>query len=126
MLKETVLLLLMIFISMISRAQITEVKTDGSYARIYDDKGHYTGNSIYLSSNSSLAGYSNNYIVIKDGPYAKIYDCKGHYTGNSIYLSSSAGIKNVSASAILIKDGSYVKYYDFTGHYTGTSTYDPK
>ena len=105
-------------------AQIAEVKVTGSYAKIYNDKGQYTGNSIYVGSNT-MEGYNNDYVVLKEGSYARIYDAKGHYTGNSVYVGSNK-IKHVSQSAILIKEGSYVKYYDFKGHYTGNSTYEAK
>mgnify|MGYP003348350902 FL=1 len=105
-------------------AQIAEVKVMGSYAKIYNDKGQYTGNSIYVGSNT-MEGYNNDYVVLKEGSYARIYDAKGHYTGNSVYVGSNK-IKHVSQSAILIKEGSYVKYYDFKGHYTGNSTYEAK
>ena len=104
-------------------AQIAEVKVDGSYAKIYNDKGQYTGSSVYVGNNT-LEGYSSEFIVVKEGSYAKIYDAKGHYTGSSVYVGSNT-IKHVSQSAILIREGSYVKYYDFKGHYTGKSTYDP-
>ncbi len=106
------------------KAQIAEVKVEGSYAKIYNDKGQYTGNSVYIGNNT-LEGYSNEYLVIKEGSYAKIYDAKAHYTGNSIYIGNNT-VKHVSQSAILVKEGSYVKYYDFKGHYTGNSTYEPK
>ncbi len=107
-------------------AQIAEVKIEGSYAKIYNDEGRYSGNSIYIGSGNSLEGYNSRYIVVKEGSYAKIYDSKGSYTGNSIYIGSGNYVKNVSGSAILVKEGSYVKYYDFKGSYTGNSTYDPE
>ena len=72
-----------------SKAQIAEVKVEGSYAKIYNDKGQYTGNSVYIGNNA-LEGYSNEYLVIKEGSYAKIYDAKGHYTGNSIYIGKNS------------------------------------
>jgi len=122
--RHLLLFSLIIFSSLASQAQIAEVKVDGSYAKIYNDKGQYTGSSVYLGSNT-LEGYNSEYIVVKDGSYAKIYDAKGRYTGSSVYLGKNT-VKHVSQSDILVKDGSYVKYYDFTGHYTGKSTYDPK
>jgi hypothetical protein len=119
------ILFLFITLSCIAlQAQIAEVKVEGSYAKIYNDKGQYTGSSVY-KGNNTLEGYNNEYIVIKEGSYAKIYDAKGHYTGSSIYIGNNT-IKHVSQTAILVKEGSYVKYYDFKGHYTGNSTYEPK
>lgn len=105
-------------------AQIAEVKLDGNYAKIYNEKGQFTGNSVYIGNNS-LEGYNNEYIVIKDGNYAKIYDSKGHFTGHSAYIGNNT-IKHVSQSVILVKEGNYVKYYDFKGRFTGNSTYEPK
>ncbi len=107
-------------------AQIAEVKQEGSYARIYNDQGSYTGNSIGLGSGALVSGYNTKYIVVTEGSYARIYDSKGSYTGNSISLGSGSGnyVKNVSANAILIKEGSYTRYYDFKGSYTGNSTSD--
>ena len=122
--KQLLILSAFIALTLTLRAQIAEVKQDGSYAKIYNDKGQYTGNSVYLGA-STLEGYNDRYMVIKDGSYAKIYDDKGRYTGNSIYLGSNT-IKHVSQSAILVKDGTYVKYYDFNGRYTGKSTYEPR
>jgi len=103
-------------------AQIGEVKVDGSAAKIYDDKGNYTGQYASLCSKCELAGYNSKYIVIIDGSAAKIYDSKGSYTGQYASLCSNCYVKNVSASAILIKDGSVTKYYDFKGSYTGNYT----
>ena len=122
--KQLFIILAFLALTFSLRAQIAEVKVDGSYAKIYNDKGQYTGNSVYLGSNT-LEGYNSNYIVVNDGSYAKLYNDKGNYTGNSIYLGSNT-IKHISQSAILVKDGSYVKYYDFNGRYTGNSTYEPK
>ena len=65
-------------------AQIAEVKQEGSYARIYDSKGSYTGNSISLgSSGNYVKNVSANAILIKEGSYTRYYDFKGSYTGNS-------------------------------------------
>ncbi len=108
------------------QAQIAEVKTEGSYARIYNDKGAYSGYSVYLGSDKTLAGYNGQFLVIKEKPYARIYNAKGTYTGNSIYLGSANYIKNVSTTVILIKEGNQIRYYDYQGHYTGTSTYESK
>ena len=124
--KKLLLMATMFLMIGVANAQIGEVKIDGSYAKIYNEQGSYSGNSIYIGSDKSVEGYNSRNIVVKDGSYAKIYDSKGSYTGNSIYLGSDKYIKNVSGSAILVKDGSYVKYYDFKGSYTGNSTYDPK
>ena len=114
------------FVAHSSTAQIAEIKVEGSYAKIYNDKGNYTGNSIYLGNSCSMEGYSSEYAVVKEGSYAKIYDAKASYTGHSIYLGSDSYIKHVSQSAILVKEGSYVKYYNFKGEYTGNSTYEPR
>lgn len=103
-------------------AQIAEVKQEGSYAKIYNDQGSYTGNYIRLISGAEVSGYNSKYIVVTEGSYAKIYDSDGSYTGNYIRLSSDSYVKNVSATAILIKEGSYTKYYDFKGSYTGNYT----
>jgi len=122
--KTNFLTLLLIYSFVLCTAQITEVKKDGNYAKIYDDKGKYTGHSIYLGSNNNISGYNAHYVVITEGNYAKIYLENGNYSGKSIYLGSSNFVKNVSNSAILVKEGHYVKYYDFNGHYTGASTYE--
>ena len=118
-------ILILMFITSMLNAQISEVKIEGSYAKIYNDVGRYTGNSIHIGSNS-LGGYNSNYVVIKEGSYAKIYNDSGRYTGNSIYLGNDFSIRNVSCDVILIKEGSYIKYYNFQGRYTGNSTYDSK
>jgi len=103
-------------------AQIAEVKQEGSYARIYNEQGRYTGKSIRVSSGAEVSGYNSKYIVVTEGSYARIYNDQGRYTGKSIRLSSGSYVKNVSATAILIKEGSYTRYYDFNGRYTGNST----
>ncbi len=122
---KKILILTLLLTSML-KAQISEVKVEGSYAKIYNDVGRYTGNSIYLGVSNSLQGYNSKYIVIKEGSYVKIYNDIGRYTSNSIYLGTSNYIKNVSGGAILVKEGNYVKYYNFQGRYTGNSTYDSK
>lgn len=99
-------------------AQIGDVKVDGYNAKIYDDKGNYSYNSISLCSNCELSGFNSNYVVITDGSSAKIYDSKGNYTYNSIGLCSNCSVKNVTPSGILIKDGNTTKIYDFKGNYT--------
>ncbi len=122
--KKILLMAIMLLKFGVINAQIAEVKKEGSYAKIYNDQGRYSGNSIYLGSSYTLEGYNSSFIVVKEGSYAKIYNAYGRYTGNSIYLGSSYYIKNVTGSAILVKEGSYVKYYNFEGRYTGNSTYD--
>lgn len=124
MLNKIYIVLTLLFITSVLDAQISEVKIEGSYVKIYNDLGRYTGNSIYLGTQNSLQGYNSNYIVIKEGSYAKIYNELGRYTSNSIYLGTDNYIKNVSGGAILVKEGNYVKYYNFQGRYTGNSTYD--
>ncbi len=122
--KKILLMAIMLLTFGAINAQIAEVKEEGSYAKIYNDQGRYSGYSIYIGSSYTLEGYNSSFIVVKEGSYAKIYNSNGRYTGNSIYLGSSYYIKNVTGSAILVKEGSYVKYYNFEGRYTGNSTYD--
>lgn len=118
------LIFIIILISNFCFSQITEIKKDGSYLRIYNDRGNYTGTSIYVGTSYKLDGYNNQFIVISDRNYANIYNSKGNYTGISIYLGSSKKVKRVSESNILIQDGHYTRYYNFQGNYTGNSTYD--
>jgi hypothetical protein len=120
---RNLIILILILISNFCFSQITEVKTDGSYLRIYNDRGNYTGTSIYVGTSYKLDGYNNQFIVISDRNYANIYNMKGKYTGISIYLGSSKKVKRVSESNILIQDGHYTRYYNFRGNYTH-STYD--
>jgi hypothetical protein len=120
--KKFFLMTTMLLVFGAVNAQIAEVKQDGSYAKIYNDQGSWTGKSVSICSNCELVGYNSEYIVVKDGSYAKIYDANGSWTGKSISLCSDCYIKNVGASAILVKDGSYTKYYDFNGNWTGKST----
>jgi hypothetical protein len=122
--KKLLLMATMMFMFGAAKAQISEIKNQGSTAYIYNDKGSYSGYSISLSGNREIVGYNSRYAVVKDGSTAYIYDSKGSYTGSSISLSGSKTIKNVTSSNILIKDGSTVYYYDFKGSYTGNSTRD--
>jgi hypothetical protein len=66
---------------------ITEVKVEGSYAKIYDDRGSYTGNSIYLGSDYYIKNVSGSAILVKEGSYVKYYDFRGNYTSHSTYDS---------------------------------------
>ncbi len=66
-------------------AQIAEVKIEGSYAKIYNDEGRYSGNSIYIGSGNYVKNVSGSAILVKEGSYVKYYDFKGSYTGNSTY-----------------------------------------
>ncbi len=109
-----------------ANAQITEVKISGGYAKIYNDKGSYSGKSIWLGKKKAVEGYNSSFVVVRDDGYAKIYDYKGSYTGKSIWLGKNKIVRNVSAQYILVKDGNYVKYYDFKGEYSGKSTYETK
>jgi len=122
--KSVIFTITFIFALSIANAQIAEIKQVGNYAKIYNEKGHFTGKSVYISNNSALVGYNNKFIVVKTGNYLKIYNEKGTYTGHSIYLPTGAYVKNVGSTTILIKQGHYVKYYDFEGKFTGRSTYD--
>lgn len=121
--KNLSTLLIILLITSICQAQISEVKKINNTAQIYDDEGRYSGYTIYLSSNSQLCGYNCNYVVISDNTSAKIYDFRGRYTGYQIYLNSSTKVKYVSCNYILIESGKSVKYYDFQGRYTGRTTY---
>lgn len=112
--KKIILMATMLLTLGFVKAQIAEVKEDGSYLKIYDDSGYKT--SISKCSRCLLAGYNNNYVVIVDGSYIKIYNSSGNYK-TSISKCSSCSVKNVSGSYILINDGSYTKYYDFKGSY---------
>jgi len=116
--KKLILMATMLLTFGAVKAQIGDVKVDGSFAKIYDDKGKYTYKSIGLCSKCELSGFNSNYIVITDGSFAKIYDDKGKYTYKSIGLCSNCSVKNVTPSGILIKDGSKTKIYDFNGKYT--------
>lgn len=109
-----------------AHAQITEVKISGGYAKIYDDKGSYSGKSIWMGMKKSVEGYNSTFVVVRDSGYAKIYDSKGSYTGKSIWLGKNKIVRNISTQYILVKDGNYVKYYDFKGGYTGKLTYETK
>ena len=99
----------------IANAQIGEVKVEGSNAKIYNENGGYTGNSISLCSSCSVAGYNSKYIVIIYGSNAQIYNDQGGNTGNTISLCESCYVKKVTSSAILIKEGGFTKYYNFKG-----------
>jgi len=122
--KKLFLMATLLFSIGAAKAQIGEIKNQGSTAYIYNDQGSYSGYSISLSSGREIVGYNSRYAVVKDGSTAYIYDSKGSYTGYSISLSSGRKIKNVTGSNILVKDGSTVYYYDFKGSYTGNSTSD--
>jgi len=102
-------------------AQISEIKLDSKYARIYNAK-EYSGKSVYLGSDKQLAGYNSKYLVIIDGENARIYDENGDYTGHLIRLGKDKYVKNVTATDILIVEGNMTRYYDYTGTYTGRST----
>lgn len=58
---------------------------EGSYAKIYNDKGNNTGHSIYLGSNNSIKHVSQTAILVKEGSYVKYYDFNGRNTGKSTY-----------------------------------------
>lgn len=107
-------------------AQIAEVKQEGGYARIYNEEGRWTGNSIQLGYGDVVSGYNSKYIVVTEGlltgRYARIYNEKGRWTGNSISLSSTSYVIRVSETAILIKEFGKTRYYNFVGRYTGHST----
>ena len=121
---KTILIIILLFITFDVFSQsnkIGEVKAEGSYLKIYNEKGVYYA-SIYVSSNK-LEGYNSKIIVVREGNYAKIYNESGTYT-NSIYLGSSATVKHVSSSNILIQEGHSTKYYNFNGEYSGHSTYN--
>ena len=124
--KKILLFATMLLAFSLGYAQIGEVKTEGCYAKIFNEKGKFSGNRIYLTAKSYVAGFNNKFVVVKEGAYVKIFDVKGRFTGKRIYLTSTGQVKNVTTSAILIKEGSYVKYYDFDGRFTGNRTYDPK
>ena len=80
-------ILILMFITSMLNAQISEVKIEGSYAKIYNDVGRYTGNSIYLGNDFSIRNVSCDVILIKEGSYIKYYNFQGRYTGNSTYDS---------------------------------------
>ncbi|MGB3849836.1 MAG: hypothetical protein WA958_07685 [Tunicatimonas sp.] len=112
--KKLIFSMSFVFVSVMSNAQIAEVKEDGSRLKIYDDNGYKT--SISVSNSGYLGGYNSSYVVVVDGSRAKIYDAKGSYQ-TSISMCSSCRVQNVSGSYILIKDGSRTKYYNFKGSY---------
>jgi len=124
--KKILLIASLMMTFCLAYAQIGEVKTDGCFAKIYNENGKFSGNKIYLGSTSSVAGYNSKYVIVKESAYAKIYNEKGLFTGKKIYLASTGFVKNVTNSAILIKEGAYVKYYNFEGRFTGNKTYEPK
>ena len=96
-------------------AQIGEVKIESDQAKIYNENGTYTGNSIFMGSNMKLAGYNSQYIVITVSNSAKIYDSSGNYTGNSIFMLDNAIVKTVTPVKIIIQEGSNIRYYNFKG-----------
>ena len=96
-------------------AQISDIKIEGSYAKIYDINGR-TGNNIYLGD-KILLGYTTQFILIQEGSYLKIYNERGSYTGNSISIDSNRKYKGFNQLFIIISEGSYTKYYNFSGRY---------
>ena len=101
--------------------QISEIKLQDRYARIYNDK-QYSGKSVYLGSDKELAGFNSKYLVVIDGENARIYDENGVYTGHLIRLGTDKYVKNVTPTNILIVEGNMTRYYDYTGTYTGRYT----
>jgi hypothetical protein len=122
--KKLLLSFMLPFLCLAANAQIGEVKIDGSSAKIYDERGSYSGIFIGLSSGARVSGYNSKFVVITDGSQARIYDSRGTYTGGYVSLSAGCYVKNVTANAILVKEGSITRYYDFRGNYAGTYTND--
>ena len=58
---------------------------DGQYVKIFDNKGRFTGHSIYLNKSKSVTSVTPSFILIKDGNYTKYYDFKGNFTGHSTF-----------------------------------------
>jgi len=58
---------------------------DGQYVKIFDNKGRFTGHSIYLNKSKSVTSVTLSSILIKDGNYTKYYDFKGNFTGHSTF-----------------------------------------
>lgn len=58
---------------------------DGQYVKIFDNKGRFTGHSIYLNSYKTVKNVTYSHILIKDGDYVKYYDFNGRFTGHSTY-----------------------------------------
>jgi hypothetical protein len=55
------------------------------WAKIYDYRGNYTGNSIHLGSDYYIRNVSGSAILVKEGSWVKYYDFRGNYTGHSTY-----------------------------------------
>jgi hypothetical protein len=124
--KKILLIASLMMIFCLAYAQIGEVKTEGCFAKIYNENGKFTGNKVFLSNSSSVAGYNSRYVVVKDGIFAKIYNSKGKFTGKKVFLGTFSYIKRVTETSILVKDGLYVKYYNFEGKFTGKKTFESK
>ena len=124
--KKILLITSLMLTFSLAYAQIGEVKTDGCFAKIYNENGKFSGSKVFVSNSSSVAGYNSRYVVVNDGIYAKIYNSKGKFTGKKVFLGTYSYIKRVTETAILVKDGLYVKYYNFEGKFTGKKTFESK
>ena len=56
---------------------------EGQCAKIYNDRGSYTGYSISLGTSKTIKNVSPTNILVKEGHSVKYYDFNGSYTGHS-------------------------------------------
>ena len=101
---------------------IGDIVITGNYARICDDRGRETNDTVYVG-NGTVEGWNGRRVVVRERDYAKLYDETGRETGSPIWLGEGRSIKAVTGSAILVQEGSYARRFNLDGRDTGEMTF---
>lgn len=115
--KTFQLLAAMLLFCSIAQAQISEVKTDNNYARIYHEGDNYPSYSLVIDRGCYLGGYNTKYVVIACSESVRIYKDKEYNASYSFHIDRDCTVKNVTASAIIVEDHGISRYFDFQGNY---------
>jgi hypothetical protein len=66
----------------------------------------------YISSESEMVGYCDEFILIRNGNHLYTVDQQGYQIGFTNLSESSARVQGVTASGFSVRTGSFVQVYD--------------
>ena len=109
----TLLLFALMVIGMQAQKQISYIKQDGSWYKVYDESGKII-TTLSKSSVGEIKGWGTDFFVSLDGSWYKIYDSAGKKI-NTLSKASVGEVIGVSGNTFTSKDGGWIKIYNKTG-----------
>lgn len=116
--KKTAFVLLFALMAQLMSGAISYIRRDGSWYKLYDEKGK-SYKTLSASSVGSVIGWSSEFFIARNGSWYIFYDAGGkRYRSASV--SSIGEIVSVTGDTFTAINGSWVKTYSKEGKLIST------